>query len=571
MKKIIFFVALITESFIANSQLPKFQWAKGFGAITYAYSISVALDSFGNVYALGQFTETVDFDPGPGFYNLTSNGEHDIFISKLDSNGNFVWAKSIGGTKDDFGRSIKLDEAGNIYIIGTFGDSVDFNPNPSIKYILKTKGMSDVFISKLDITGDFVLAKQVGSKRSEGAASIAIDKLGNIFITGTFNDTCDFDPGTRFYNLISVNKYTYDFFILKLDIDGTFIWAKQIGGYSQSLTLDKSNNIYVTGGFYRTSDFNPGTATYYLTSNADSNGNYYSDIFILKLDTDGDFVWAKKIGGIYSDVGRSISLDEQNNLYIIGEFASPTDFNPGSGIFNLAPKDYDEILAQNQGGIINWFILKLNVLGNYIWVKSNVSSVSSLALDKFNNIYITGAFEKTVDFDLGPRVHKITAMNSDAYISKLDSYGNFIWAKNIASNMESYSLGLSIEIDKYGNIITSGIFKGVVDFDGGDESFILDKRQGEALFIHKMSITNNLESNGITIYPNPTNDFINIISKPTTNGIIEIYNSTGKLVIKEPIAKELNSIDLTNQADGLYFLKLISNGQILTLQKIIKI
>jgi hypothetical protein len=86
-----------------------------------------------------------------------------------------------------------------------------------------------------------------------------------------------------------------------------------------------------------------------------------------------------------------------------------------------------------------------------------------------------------------------------------------------------------------------------------------------------MSITNNLESNGITIYPNPTNDFINIISKPTTNGIIEIYNSTGKLVIKEPIAKELNSIDLTNQADGLYFLKLISNGQILTLQKIIKI
>jgi hypothetical protein len=132
-------------------------------------------------------------------------------------------------------------------------------------------------------------------------------------------------------------------------------------------------------------------------------------------------------------------------------------------------------------------------------------------------------------------------------------------------------LGLSIEIDKYGNIITSGIFKGVVDFDGGDESFILDKRQGEALFIHKMSITNNLESNGITIYPNPTNDFINIISKPTTNGIIEIYNSTGKLVIKEPIAKELNSIDLTNQADGLYFLKLISNGQILTLQKIIKI
>lgn len=121
------------------------QWAKGMGGTNGAVGYSIAVDAFGNVYTTGSFQGTVDFDPGGGTYNLTSAGIQDIFISKLDAAGNFIWAKSIGGTSTDIGYSIVLDSSGNVYTTGQFAGTVDFNPGGGTNSLTTAGGQIFLF------------------------------------------------------------------------------------------------------------------------------------------------------------------------------------------------------------------------------------------------------------------------------------------------------------------------------------------------------------------------------------------------------------------------------------------
>ena len=255
-----------------------FIWAKQLGGTSWDNGFSIALDASGNVYTLGDFSNTVDFDPGAGSFNLTSVGASDMFISKLDAAGNFIWAKQLGGTNSVAPRSISLDASGNIYTTGGFRGTADFDPG-SGTFNLTSGGNTDIFISKLDASGNFVWAKQLGGTDWNDGSSIAIDASGNVYTTGAFGGTVDFDPGVNTVNLTSGGGS--DIFISKLDASGNFVGAIQLGGfyadYGRFITLDGSGNLYATGSFQSTADFDPGVGTYYLYS---SGGN---DVFVYKM------------------------------------------------------------------------------------------------------------------------------------------------------------------------------------------------------------------------------------------------------------------------------------------------
>ncbi|MBK9533535.1 MAG: SBBP repeat-containing protein [Chitinophagaceae bacterium] len=194
----------------------------------------------------------------------------------------------------DEGRSISIDASGNIIITGNFTGTNDFDPGPAV-YNLISSGTNnpDIFIAKLDATGNFVWAKQFGSTFVDGAYSVALDAVGNVYTTGYFFLTVDFDPGPAVYNLTAVGGY--NIFVSKLDAAGNFIFAKQIGSGSteargQSIKVDASGNIYTTGMFFTTGDFDPGAGIYNLTALGDQ------DIFVSKLDASGNFLWAKQMG-----------------------------------------------------------------------------------------------------------------------------------------------------------------------------------------------------------------------------------------------------------------------------------
>ena len=211
MKKF-YFISLLSIlggwSTIANAQSPNWSWAKAIGSganLINDNGYSIAADASANIYTVGEFGGTVDFDPGIGVYNLTAAGPESIFISKLDSAGNFVWAKAMGGTNIDFSQSIVLDASGNVYTTGTFRWTVDFNPGAGT-YNLSNNGQENTFISKLNTDGHFVWAKQMGGTYPNDAGkSIAVDELENVYTTGNFTDSADFDPGVGVYNLKAID------------------------------------------------------------------------------------------------------------------------------------------------------------------------------------------------------------------------------------------------------------------------------------------------------------------------------------------------------------------------------
>jgi hypothetical protein len=160
----------------------------------------VVTDSSGNVYTTGFFSGTVDFDPGAGTANLTSAGSDDSFISKLDSGGNYVWAKQLGGISAELAIGISVDSSGNVYTTGTFQGTADFDPGAGTAN-LTSAGGDDSFISKLDSSGNYVWAKQLGSTGADVAYGVSVDSSGNVYTTGFFSGTVDFDPGAGTANL----------------------------------------------------------------------------------------------------------------------------------------------------------------------------------------------------------------------------------------------------------------------------------------------------------------------------------------------------------------------------------
>jgi hypothetical protein len=478
MKKITWLALLMMACIFCNAQ-PFYNWAKRIGGNGPDYGNSMTVDASGNVYTTGNFSGTVDFDPGAGIQNLTAAGANDIYILKTDAAGQLVWAKRMGGISGDYSNSIAIDASGNVYTTGYFYGTADFDPGPGTQN-LTSAGIVDVFISKLDASGNFVWARKFSSSLVVQSSSIAVDALGNVYTTGSLSGTVDFDPGTGIYNLTPAG--VTDIFISKLDAMGNFVWAKSLGSAgsdnSQSIAVDASGNVYTTGYFQGTVDFDPGPGTQYFTSYDDR------DIFISKLDASGNFVWAKCIGGAAYDVGNCIAVDASGNVYTIGFFQGTVDFDPGINIYNLV-----------SNGLADIFVSKLDVSGNFAWAKSMGSTGSdwgnSIAVDASGNVYTTGFFEGTVDFNFGTGTQNLTSAGYfDIFTSKLDAVGNFVWAKNMGGPGNDY--GEAISVDGSGNVYTTGYFKETVDFDPGINTENLVSAGDLDIFISKFSATANL-------------------------------------------------------------------------------
>lgn len=481
MKQIFFTSCLIATAISANAQTLQFEWAKRMGgtSLNAGYSACV-VDAPGNVYTTGMFWGTADFDPGPGTFNMTAAGLSDAFVSKLDSAGNFAWAKQLGGSEGEIGYAIALDDSGNVYTTGQFeGNASDFDPGPGT-YNLTTAGALDIFVSKLDASGDFVWAKKMGGTQVQSGRSVTIDASGNVLTTGAFHGTVDFDPGPGIYNLTSAGYG--DIFVSKLDASGNFVWAKRMGGPAvtvndsgDGIAVDASGNVYTTGQFSSVADFDPGPGTFNLT------GIGINDMFVSKLDASGNFVWAKEIGSPNVVNGYGIALDASANVYTTGSFTLTTDFDPGSGTFNL--------ISAGSGDV---FVCKLDPSGNFISAVQMGGTANdvgtSLALDASGNVYITGIFDGTADFDPGAGSFNLTTAGaSDIFISKLNPSNNYVWAGQMGGTGMDWSY--SIDVATSGCVYTAGHFFGTADFDPGASTYNLTSAGDYDIFVDKLCVT----------------------------------------------------------------------------------
>lgn len=394
----------------------------------------------------------------------------------------FDWANSAGSGSRDYGHTIIVDSAGNSYSAGKFQGVADFDPGQNVSN-LSSLGGYDCFLLKHDPLGNLVWAKSIGGLGDDGIQTIIFDSIGNILVIGQYEGTVDFDPNSGVV-LKTATSSSREIFVLKLTSNGNFLWVKVFAGstyssYGTDIKCDANGNIYTCGYFSGSVDFDPGSQTYQLSATA------LWDLFVQKMDANGNFQWAKKFGGNGYNYRGSIDINQQGDVFFTALFANLVDFDPNAGIFNIATNGGDDA-----------FLLKLSSSGNLLWVKTFGGGGNDIGHDVVSDsagyVYILGDFKNNVDFDPSTNtVLKSSAGQYDVFVVKLSPTGNFQWVRTFGGT--GYDNGNSIDISPNGDLVISGTYQNTVDFDPSINTFSLTSNGDYDAFLLWLDLNGNFK------------------------------------------------------------------------------
>jgi len=354
--------------------------------------------------------------------------------SLLLAQQNWLWSNGGNGNDEALANAVDLD--GNIYTTGYFSLSAKFDTT-----VFTASGSGDIFVSKQKKNGQYLWTVKAGGPLSDRAYGISVDAQANILITGFFSNTAIFGADT-----ISSANGSLDIFVAKLDSVGNFLWAKSFGGADIDIGLDvhadAQGNAIVTGQFRGHAQF----GSFSFTSMNDTAGRPSYDIFIMKLDTSGNVIWAKQGAAKFDDRGLAVSTDAQSNIYFTGQYSDTLTLD------NVYPG-----VARSVG-----FVAKMDSGGNIIWLRPILASqVLAYNVQCFNNnVYISGDFQgqlvifaPTVVYLNKPYLYKI-------FVALLDSSGTVTWAS--CDGSDNPVSALSMAVDNSGSPYLAGTFNCVM-------------------------------------------------------------------------------------------------------------
>jgi hypothetical protein len=453
-------------------------WARSWGGESYDKALCVTVDSQNDTITGGIFFNVVDFDPGPGTDLHSSNGEDDIFLCKYDEAGKLKWAKTWGSIYRDRNgysgwspdveyedpvRGIIVDVNDNIYVTGSFQNTVDFDPGAGV-FELMSNGGCDIYLAKFSKDGNFIWAVNWGGQRTENlhesGCDLVIDSAQNIIVTGCFNSSADFDPGPEQDWHVSPAG---GIFLSKFDNNGNYLWAETWGTNSfkdsgNCVAIDTTDNIFVGGKFKGANvDFAPREGVDLHTSTGSC------DAFLSKFHSGGGFYWAKTWSEAYGDNVSDVVTDNSDNIYATGHFDGEGDFDPGPG----------EVFFKSNGSADSLFS-KFDTDGYLIWALSwgsmgnDRSESMTIETNSSQYLYITTTFSSNIDLDpgSGEDIHNSFWNNGfDTAVSKFDLDGNYIAGRSWGGEYDIYFCDVCLDNDR--NIVLTGAFNYEIDFDPG--------------------------------------------------------------------------------------------------------
>ena len=408
------------------------------------------------------------------------------------------------------GSQILFDDTGNRFTCGHFKKEVDFDPGAGT-YLLNASNNRDLFLAKYNSMGniEWVYNREEDENDYDEVYGMVIDDNGFIYLTGTHEDAG---------NIFSIDGYS-EVFIIKLDPLGNEVWFKFFevqyailsSGIGLDIEIENDGNILIAGRFGNCTDFDPGPDENIFCTVQEPFGDYYfSDIFIAKLDSDGNLIWAQAIGSDPNyDVANGIAYDNENNIYVTGRFYGTADFDVGSAVWELTPTDNlnftmkldsdgqllwalsgyggEDIISDQNG---HWYVVgqnnvsKIHESGILIW-STTIEGMEAKSLIQHNNIlHIAGSYENEVEF--GPGLHNslLEAQgDDDAFILQMDTSGNFIFVTDFKGDRDV--IINDITMNQNGDIFTIGEFWDIVDFDPGFDSMFLQSFYGTDMFLQK--------------------------------------------------------------------------------------
>lgn len=387
----------------------QFIWGGSFGSADNNYANAVAVDAAGAIYVYGYTRSTTDLNPGPG---VDTVGVQDFgtYLVRLNPVGQFLWGKTL--THTGFwaiaDQPIALDGDGNVYLVGSFADTVDFDMGPGTHW-MQPQGYGDGFLARYDDAGglDWVLALGGdGLGYSDEAFAVAIGP-GGVYVTGIFNDTVDFDPGPGTTTLVEVDG-AQDAFVANYTLAGDLVWAKQIEAaasiFPSQLQVDDVGSVYLGADFSGNVDVDPGPGIHPLTAFGGL------DCILVRFLSNGDYAWALRVGGSSLDGLSHLSLDQMGHAYISFFWAESSRIEtPQSNVFQL----------NSVNGSLDFALVRVQPIGELDWVVpigGNASDyLSHTIVTDDGEIYGLGNYAQSVDFDPSPSTNALlTSLQSEA-------------------------------------------------------------------------------------------------------------------------------------------------------------
>ncbi len=513
-----------------NNHAQTWTWAKSAGVYDWNIAYDIVTDKAGYSYVTGGFYDTAYFNT-----NMLTGTGWTIYLAKYSPNGKCVWAKSAGGTGEDYGTGVCFDNFGGLYLCGVFTDSVFFPTDT----FATTSGIFDAFIARYDTAGNYIWSKQCGEiSNDEWANGVGSDQWGNAYFTGSFSGSTTFGSPTSTLSAIGAA----DMFLAKFSLAGNTVWVKQAGGSFASgassygdIATDKNGNSFITGGFGGTVAW--GTNT--LTSSV-------VDAYVTRYDSSGNCLWVRKGGGSAADGGNGICMDKQKNCYITGPFRTTAAFGTN--------------LVASLGGA-DIFIAKYDSTGTNLWVIGGGDGGNDygngVSCDSLGNVYATGQFNTAVKFGT---VTVNGAGSNDVYVAKFFPNGTLDWL--FASGGINSDRGVKLSHDFYNNCYVTGDYWSVPAlFDTitlpGSSSGLPQIFVGK--IVEGVSTGVKSFSNAISfdVFPNPSNGLLYISVPSTEIKSISIQNALGQTVYSGNFSagQKLITLDLSEYVPGMYFVE----------------
>ncbi len=580
---------LIIVSFIAvslNSQsltistTKTVEWNKNYINTCSSPQSGLAMDNDGNKIIVGGF-DGIDVDFGT-YDTISSESNTNIFIAKYDTNNNLVFLKNIGGNlaessiyadgyANDYASDVKIDSDNNIYVLATIdvgtSDTVDFDPEHSdTNSIISTSSdgwwttLQNVFIIKYSPDGEMLWYREIQDESTDRSYNIFIDNNSEVWATGIIGGvgSVDFDPYNEYEDNhdIIVNMSFEMGFVTHYNSNGDFIDIKSIsGGYFLNLDvyLASSGNMYLTGSFsaHKTTNseglalFENSDTTIYITSQGYYELNAQNtDIFILKCNTIGDIDWVKTISSTTYNSVSEIVVSDDEFVCVSGRFSgSNVDFDADNDLL------YDTKTSASDG---SGFIAKYDAEGNLTMLKTvegeSRSRIQCLDVMDNGGIAVGGNFKGDVTFD----DISFSSTVSNPFIAVVDTEGNWSDAQKIDNS--DYASIANIEIAPDNSMQFIGFNANIADGYLDIQNMFFGNAQSDLL----TAVLNELSEEDITVYPNPTSDFVNIQTEKEIKQV-DIYDINGFLKLSKNSTK---TIDVSTLTVGVYVLKIyIKNNE----------
>jgi len=547
-----------------------FMWASKYGGTSGDGPNDFVLDGIGNLYIAGHFNSgspwsSASFGPSISLSNTANqwgSGQYeDAIVARMDTTGNFIWVKQFGASGQSRAEGITVDSQGNVIVTGWFKEEIDLDPTAG-SLIADCVGDRDIFYAKLDTAGNVAWAKTHGAWSTDQGRSVVCDKDDNIYITGTFSGSIDFN-----YSATATDSLTSDggkdLYLQKLTPAGNFIWVKQIGGvantFPKDLNIDSFGYLYVTGTTAGALvDHNPGVG---IDTTAYFGGQ---DIFIDKLDVDGNFVWAKAYGSTGGDQSFQSFVDDAGNYYTTGFYLDTVDFNYGAGL--------DTLVSSHNGTVhkMDAFFLKLESscstpfsssetimsCGAYTWAANDstyqLDGVYTEVLGSMYgcdsivtlNLTISNIIDVTVSINSGNLIANATGMVYQ-WLDCDNGYAAIV-GDTSATFIPSVSGNYAVSIDDGTCVDTSACYSVI------------------GVGVNDLALNSN-----VSFYPIPVSDILTINYQDASDLQIKVLDMTGRVLVNTTSNQQITEIDLSSLSAGIYYVTVFENGALLT-KKIVK-